>query len=187
MSILILGLFIFIGIHSVRMAAPQWRSHFIAVRGEKPWNALYSVISLIGFVLIIWGYGLARSETYFIYELPSWSKHITIVLTFIAFTLLPFNMRSGRLAPMIKHPFLLAVILWSVGHLISNGDIASIVLFGAFLIWAFTNRLSVGKRGGSPMPTAPLIQDVAAVLIGWAIWLLLLVKIHAWLFGVSPI
>lgn len=187
MIILVLGLFLFLGIHSVRMVAPQWRDKMLAERGEKFWKAIYSIVSIVGFVLIFWGYGLARSETYFIYQLPNWSKHITILLMFIAFTLLPFNMRSGRLAPMIKHPFLLAVILWSVGHLISNGDIASIVLFGSFLIWALTNRLSVGKRGGGPMPTAPLIQDVAAVLIGWVLWALFLFKFHAWLFGVSPI
>lgn len=136
---------------------------------------------------MVWGFGLARAEGVVLYNPPSWGGHANLLLMFVAFTLLPFNMRSNRLRPLIKNPFLLAVGLWSVGHLLANGELGAVVLFGAFLIWAIANRLSLSRRPDVLPPSVPLMQDIVAIGIAWVIYLLFLFKLHTWLIGVPPI
>ncbi len=184
---LLIGLILFLGMHSVRMVLPGVREVFWQAWGENAWKGIYTVVSIVGLILIVWGYGLTRVEGTVLYVPPSWGGIANLILMFAAFTLLPFNMRSDLLRPYIKNPFLLAVGLWSIGHLLANGELGSVILFGSFLIWAVANRFSVIRRPDVPPPSVPLLQDMAAIGVAWVIFLLFLFKLHEWLIGVPPI
>ncbi len=189
---LILGLVLFLGMHSVRMLAPGFRSSFIADRGENAWKGLYSVVSIVGFVLIIWGFGTARGEGPVLYVLPFWFSHITLLLMLVSFIMLAAAyVPSGRIKPAIKHPMLLAVKLWAFGHLLSNGDLASVLLFGSFLVWAICDRISESRREREGLTTppepGPIRNDAIVVVIGVVAYVLFVWKLHEWLIGVPPI
>ncbi len=189
---LILGLVLFLGIHSVRMVAPQFRADFIAQRGENAWKGLYSIVALVGFVLIIWGFGSAQGEGPILYVLPFWFSHITLLLLLVSFILLASAyVPSGRIKAAIKHPMLLAVKLWAFGHLLSNGDLASVLLFGGFLVWAICDRISESRRerAGLTIPPAPgpVRNDIVAILIGVVAYVLVVWKLHEWIIGLPPI
>ena len=184
---LILGLILFLGTHSVRMALPGLRQVLWQAWGEGAWKGIYSAISFLGLILIIWGYGLTRELAIQVYDPPTWGRHATYLLMLAAFTLLPFNMRSTLLRPWIKNPFLLAVALWCIGHLLANGDLASVLLFGAFLLWTIANRLSLMRREDVPPKSVPLMQDVVAVGVMWIVYVLFVLFVHEWLFGVAPV
>src|SRR5262245_43225548 len=129
MLVLILGLIVFLGIHSVRIAAPEWRDRQIAAIGEGPWKGIYSLISIVGFVLLVLGYVMAREVSPVLYEPPVWMKHITVGLMFFSFISLAVSIfPAGRLKPMLKHPLLVAVKIWAFAHLLANGDLASLIL-----------------------------------------------------------
>lgn len=185
---LIIGLAVFLGIHTVRMVAPGFRAERIAAMGEGPWKGVYSLVSAIGLGMIVYGFYQARPEAALVYTPPLWTRHVALLLMALSFILLMvFNLPSGRLKPIIVHPFLAAVMLWAIAHLFANGDMASLLLFGAFLIWAGLNRLSVARRG-EPAPVAgPLKYDAIAIVSGLVLWALFLWGLHQWLFGVSPI
>ncbi len=186
MMVLVVGIVIFLGIHSVRILAPEFRDAQIAARGEGAWKGIYSLVSAVGLGLIIWGYALARPEAAFIYEPPTWMKHINLLLMLFAFiSMMVANVPTGRLKPILKHPFLLAIKLWAFGHLLSNGDLASLVLFGSFLAWAIWDRIAVKRRGDfGPTVAGPVSNDVIAVVSGIALYLLFVWKAHEWLIGV---
>lgn len=189
MLILCLGLFMFLGIHSVRILAPDFRTSQIAARGEGAWKGIYSLVSLVGLVVLAYGYSLARPEAAFIYEPPVWMKHINATLMLLAFiSMMVANLPSGRLKPILKHPFLLAVKLWAFGHLLANGDLASIVLFGSFLAWAIWDRIALKRRGDLGTSVAgPITNDIAAVVSALVLYGLFVWKAHEFLFGVSPL
>ena len=132
----ILGLVIFLGTHSIRMVAPGFRDAMIARMGEGPWKGLYSLLSLVGFVLLVWGYSVA--PTVILYRPPVfWLVHVTIALMALALISLAISvLPPGRLKRRLKHPMLLAVKIWAVAHLLVNNDLASVLLFAAFLIWS---------------------------------------------------
>jgi uncharacterized membrane protein len=188
MSVLIIGLILFLGVHSVRIAAPAWRDRRIAAMGEGPWKGFYSLVSIIGFVLIVWGYGVARPEAPVFYEPPLWMKHVTALLMIFAFiSLATYAVPAGRLKPMLKHPMLVAIKIWALAHLLANGDLASILLFGTFLVWAVFDRISV-KRRAAPIPaTGPVFNDAIAIVVGLVVYVLFVWRLHAWLFGVMPL
>ncbi len=184
---LILGLLVFHGVHSVRMVAPEWRNTRIASMGEGSWKGLYSLAALIGFVLIVWGYGQARPEADILYIAPVWGRHLAWLLMALSFiALMIFNLPSGILKPALKHPMLLSVKLWAFAHLLANGDTASVLLFGSFLAWAVWNRIAVKRRGGALPERGPVRNDILAVVGGLAIWALFVFWAHEWLFGVAP-
>lgn len=188
MLVLILGLVIFLGIHSVRIVAPGWRERMRVSMGDGAWRGIYSLLSLVGFVLIVWGFGMARAETgYLLYDPPVWLRHLASLLMLVSFVSLGVYMfPAGRLRPMLKHPMLVAVKLWAVAHLLANGEAASVVLFGAVLAWAVADRISV-KRRGTPVPVAgPAKWDVAAIAAGVVLYLLFIWRLHDWLLGVAP-
>ena len=185
MLVLILGIVVFLGIHSVRMLAPQWRLDRIAAMGEGTWKGVYSLVSLAGLVLLIWGYVLARPLAPVIYVTPFWMVHLTILLMALALiSLMVSNLKPGKLKPILKHPMLLAVKLWAFAHLLVNGDLASIILFGSFLAWAVWNRIAVKRRGGALPQPGPVINDAIAVVTGLALWALIVWKAHVWIAGV---
>lgn len=185
MAIMILGLVLFLGIHCVRMVAPAWREARIAAMGDGPWKGIYSLVSVIGLVLIVYGYAYAQPLAPVLYVTPFWLVNVTALLMALSFIcLMVFNLRPGRLKPMLKHPFLVGVKLWAFAHLLVNGDLASVILFGSLLVWAVWNRIAV-KRRGEPVPEpGPIRNDIIAIVSGLVLWVLFVWKLHEWLFGV---
>ena len=184
---LVLGLIIFLGVHSVRIFAPDWANAKQASMGEGPWKGIYSLKSVVGLGLIIWGYGLARNEV-MVWDPPFWMGHINALLMVFALILLAaYMLPAGKIKPAVKHPMIAAVKIWAFGHLLANGDLASIVLFGSFLAWAVADRISLKRRGASVAAPGPVKWDIAAIVLGLVIYGLFVMKLHVWLFGVSPI
>ena len=189
MTILILGLILFLGLHSLRIFAPGWRDGQYARLGEQKWKGLYSLAAIAAFAIMVWGYALARPDAPVLYEPPVWMKHINALLMLVALiALMASQFPAGKIKAALKHPMLVAVKLWAVGHLLSNGDLASILLFGSFLAWAVLDRISVKRRGDMGTTIAgPVSNDIAPLVIGLVLYGLLVWKGHAWLFGVSPL
>lgn len=184
---LVLGLVIFLGTHSTRIFAPAWRDDYVASGGRMTYRAIYSLLSLIGIVLIVWGYGKAWDDPVLLWDPPLWTRHIAALLMLFAFiSLAVYALPAGRLKPMLKHPMLLAVKIWALAHLLANGDLASVLLFGTFLLWAAADRVAA-KRRGAPIPNpGPVSMDIAAVVAGIVLYLLFVWRLHEWLIGVAP-
>ena len=188
MTILILGLIIFLGTHSISIVAPAWRDRMVAKLGNG-WRAIYSILSLIGLVLIIKGYAAARLEPTVIYTSPLWLHHITAALMILVFPLLLATYLPGRINTLFKHPMLNAVKFWAFAHLLSNGTLNDIVLFGSFLLWAVADRISVKRRPARPLNTLPASKynDLIAIVGGLALYFLTIHWLHYQLIGVVPI
>ena len=190
MGLLIVGLVVFLGVHSIGIVAPAWRDAQLAQRGERPWKGMYSVASLIGFALLIYGYGLARQAPIVLYTPPPALRHPALLLMLPVFPLLLAAYLPGRIKTLAKHPMLLAVKLWATAHLLANGMLADVLLFGAFLAWAVADRIAVKRRAvPRPIPGAPPspLNDMIALLGGLAIYAAFLMGVHRWLIGVSPL
>jgi uncharacterized membrane protein len=187
MTILILGLLVFLGVHSVRIVARPFRDAQVAASPGR-WKGLYSLLSAVGLGLIIWGWIVYRPAAPQLYDPPTWGRHATLGLVWVAFVLLAgSNGPVGRIKATIRHPMLIGIILWATGHLLANGDQASVLLFGAFLVWAVLDLISVlGRREPAPVVTKP-IADVIMVVAGTALYALFMLFLHRFLFGVSPI
>jgi uncharacterized membrane protein len=191
MPLLLLGLLLFLGIHSVRIFAPDWRRARIASMGLNKWKGLYSAASLVGLVLIVWGYALARPEAALVYEPPVWMKHVTLTLMLFAFVFWAVSqLPAGRIKAWVRHPLLLAVKIWAVAHLLANGDAASLTLFLGIIAWAVIDRISIKRREAAgeraEIVAGPVTNDLIAVAVGVAVYGLFVWKAHEWLFGVSP-
>ena len=190
MALLILGLVIFLGAHSIRIFANDWRSRQIARIGEKRWKGLYALASIVGFVMICWGFGEARHQPVLLYAPALWLQHLNALFTLLAFVLVaaayvPNNHFKARLG----HPMLAGVKTWAFGHLLATGMLHDVVLFGAFLLWAVIDFVSARRRdrlAGVAYPAGTAKGDVITVVagvIGWAVFAFVL---HAWLIGVKP-
>ncbi len=190
MTLLIIGLLIFLGVHSVSIVAPGWRDAQIAQRGEGAWKGIYSVVSVIGLVLLVYGFGLARQAPIVLYAPSTMLRHLALLLMLPVFPLLLAGYFPGRLKAATKHPMLVAVKLWAVAHLLANGNAADVLLFGSFLVWAVADRIAV-KRRPTPhvVPAAPpsAANDAIAILGGVAIYLIFLFWAHQKLIGVAPL
>ena len=189
MTTLIIGLALFLGIHSISIATPRLRDRAAASIGANPWRGVYSLISAVGFVLILYGYHLARQSPVVLYVPPAWLRNVTLLLMVPVFPLLFAAYLPGRIKTAMKHPMLIAVILWGFAHLLSIGLLADVLLFGSFLVWAFFDRISFARRPPQVIRTAPRgrFNDLIAVTFGLALYAVLLLWGHAWLFGVSPL
>jgi uncharacterized membrane protein len=188
MTLLVLGLALFLGMHSVAIVAPGWRNAQ-AARHPLPWKAAYSVVSLIGFVLLVQGYGQARLTPEVLYVPPAGLRHLAMLLLVPVFPLLLAAYLPGRIKTATKHPMLVATKLWAVAHLLANGNLADVLLFGGFLLWAVADRISLKYRAPRPVPGAPAgpFNDLIVVLGGLALYGLFVWRAHAWLIGVAPI
>ena len=190
MGLFIAGLAIFLGIHSVGIFAPAWREAQIAQRGALAWKGLYSVVSIVGFALLIYGYGLARQSPVILYSPPAMLRHIALALMLPVFPLFLAAYLPGRIKTAVKHPMLLSVKIWATAHLLANGTLVDVLLFGAFLVWAVLDRIAAKRR-----PVARTVQgappaaynDVIAVVGGLALYAAFLMGVHLWLIGVSPL
>lgn len=186
MLILIAGLLLFFAAHSVSIVNEPWRNRVAAQIGERAWMGLYSLISIAGFALIVWGYGLARQEPVVIYVPPDWLRHLAMLLLVFVFPLLVATYFPGRISHAVKHPMLVATKVWAFSHLLMNGMLHDLLLFGAFLAWAVIDRISMKKREQRPLPGAPAssMNDVIAVVAGLGLYAAFVFKLHGWLIGV---
>lgn len=186
MWILILGLVVFFAIHSVRMAAGGFRERQLAISPRR-WKAIYALFSAVGLGLIVWGWMQYRADASELYDPPPWGRHVALALVWIAFVfIVAAYLPTGRIKAFLKHPFLAGIALWAGAHLLANGDLASVSVFGAFLVYAVVNRLAAIPRG-DPEPSLQPRSDLIAVLAGTALYLVFVLWLHGWLFGVSPI
>ncbi|MBP0588582.1 NnrU family protein [Paraburkholderia sp. LEh10] len=190
MSVLILGLLLFLGQHSIRIFAEDWRKARIEKMGEKGWKSAYSVVSIIGLVLVIWGYGIARREPVVLWSPPAWAPHLAAVLTLVAFILFPAAHAPGNhFKALVKHPMVIGVALWAFAHLLANGTLNAVVLFGAFLVWALVDFAAARRRDraeGVVYPSGTLSRDVMPVVAGVIAWIVFAFFLHGWLIGVKP-
>jgi len=190
MTVLILGLVIFLGTHSIRLCSPEWRSAQVARLGDGRWKLFYTIASVLGFVLLVWGFGLARRDTILLWAPPVWTHHVAALLVLIAFILLAAAYVPGtRIKALVGHPMVAGTKTWALGHLAANGSLADVVLFGSFLVWAVAYFAIARRRdraAGTRYPAVGIQRDVLAVVIGALVWFLFARFAHLWLFGVSP-
>jgi len=192
MLVLVAGLIVFLGIHSVSIVAPAWRAGVVARMGERPWKGIYSIASGVGLALLIVGYGIARHSPVVLYTPPAVLRHLALLVMVPVFPLLVATYLPGRIKTAARHPTLLAVKLWAVAHLLANGTLADVLLFGGFLVWAVADRISVKRRTPAEahaVPAAPPrpMNDAIVVVVGLLIYAVFLFWGHRWLIGVSPL
>lgn len=188
MSVLILGLVLFLGIHSTRIVAPGFRQQLIDQRGEKFWKLTYTVVSLVGLVLIIWGYGLARQDPVIVYDPPVGMRHLTLLLMLPVFPLFAASHNPGFIKAKLQHPMLIGTLLWGVAHLLTNGTLADVLLFGGILVWAAIDLISNVNRGPVRLGREPVLRkDISSIVAGVVIYLIFVFWLHELLFGVSPL
>ncbi|MFD1712537.1 NnrU family protein [Ottowia sp. GY511] len=191
MTVLILGLVLFLGAHSVRIFADGWRTRTIASLGDKGWKAAYSVVSLIGFGLIVWGYGLARQQPVVVWSPPVMMKHLNSLFTLVAFVFLAAAyVPRNQIRAKLHHPMVLGVKLWAFGHLLATGKLADMVLFGAFLLWAVLDFRAARQRDralGTVYAPGTLAGTLIAVVVGAVAWAVFAFWLHAAWIGVAPL
>jgi uncharacterized membrane protein len=191
MSYLIIGLIIFLGVHSVRIVADDWRTQTRLRLGALRWKGLYSVLSLLGFGLIVWGFGLVRQQPVQLWSPPAGMRHLASLLNMIAFVLLvaayvPGNIIKARL----HHPMVLAVKVWALAHLLANGNVGHVILFGSFLIWAVLDFGAARRRdvrAGTRYPRGTTGATGITVAIGVGTWIAFALWLHGLLIGVRPL
>lgn len=186
---LVIGLALFLGIHSVSIVARPWRDAMALRLGEGPWKGIYSLVSLLGLVLIVRGYAEARLDPVVLYSPPSWTHHIAMLLMLVAFPAALASGLPGRIQSTLKHPLLVGVKAWALAHLLVNGTLADLVLFGGFLAWAVADRISLKRRVPRATPQLPAtpLNDVIVVGGGLAIYVAFLFWLHGALFGIPLI
>ena len=191
MLILVAGLVLFLGVHSARIVAEPARRRFIAERGENAWKGIYSLVSLVGLVLIVVGYRAAPDVI--LWVPPVWLRHVALVLTAIAFVLVAAAYVPGnRIRAAVGHPMVLGVKVWAFAHLLANGTLASVVLFGAFLAWAVADFVAARRRDRADgvergAASGSLGATFATVAVGLVAWVAFAGWLHRILIGVSPI
>ena len=190
MSILIAGLVLFLGMHSLRIVADDWRNAQVARLGERRWKLIYTIVSSAGFVLIIWGFGQARASTGVVWDPPAWTSRAAAVLLLPAFVLIVAgNMRGTKMKAALGHPMVLGTALWAFAHLIGNGRLAGVVLFGSFLVWTIAAYIAARGRdaaAGVVHPAGSVSRDLIAAVIGVAAWAVFGFWLHGPLIGLRP-
>jgi uncharacterized membrane protein len=190
MPYLLLGLVLFLGVHSVRIFADGWRRQMLQKVGEAAYKGIYTVLSLGGFGLIIWGFGMARETPMQLWAPPVALRHLALLLTLVAFVFLaaaytPRNAIKAR----VHHPMVLGVKTWAFAHLLVNGNLAHVILFGSFLLWAVADFIAARKRDraqGVVYAAGTRSGTVRAVVIGAGAWVLFAFWLHGWLIGIRP-
>ena len=188
MTLLLAGLVLFLGLHSVRIVADPWRASMIARVGRNPWRGIYSLLSLAGLALVVWGYGQARLDPLVVWSPPGWTRYATSLLVLPAFVLIVAgNVPGTRIRAKLGHPMVLGTKLWAFAHLLSNGTLADIVLFGAFLAWSVVDYASARRRdraAGTVYPPGSSSRDATVIAIGTVAWFVFGFWLHGPLIGV---
>jgi uncharacterized membrane protein len=188
LAILVLGLAVFLAPH-VFTAFRGPRQRVIDRLGESPYKGLYSLVSLIGLILIGYGFARYRATGWIdVWYPPTWTRHITVALVWPAIICIVAAYSPGRIKTALKHPMLVGVKLWALAHLISNGDLGSILLFGLILAWAVFDRITLKRRtdsGSPPIPVGGVKNDVVAIVGGTVVYALLGALFHPYVIGVS--
>jgi len=184
---MILGLVLFLGAHTLP-AQRKWRRRAIAALGEGGYKIAYALVSLLGIALIVWGFGHYRATGWIdIWNPPKALKHITVALMLPAVILVVAAYIRGHIYTALKHPMLAGVKLWAAAHLLANGDLGSIILFGSFLGWAVFDRISLKRRSDAGAPAIPVGgwgNDLIAVAVGILAYLALAFAFHPVVIGV---
>ena len=192
MTYLALGLLLFLGIHSVRIFAEDWRQKRLDTLGEAAWKGTYSLISVAGFALIVWGYGVARQAPVVLWVPPVGLRHAASLLTLVSFVLLAATyVPANALKARLKHPMVLGIKLWALAHLLSNGNLADVLLFGSFLLWAILSFRAARLRDAAAVVKAeithsPASRTIATLVGGVVAWVVFALWAHGPLIGVRP-
>jgi uncharacterized membrane protein len=190
MTLLMLGLALFLGVHSTRIVADSWRTTTIARVGEKPWKGIYSLLSIAGFVLLVIGYGAARQSPVVLFAPPLWTRHLAALLTIPAFVLLAAAYVPGNaIKRAVGHPMMAGVKVWALAHLLANGTLADLLLFGTFLAWAVLGFITARRRdraAGTTYPAGPGSRTAITVVVGLVAWAVFAFVLHRPLIGVAP-
>jgi uncharacterized membrane protein len=190
MTWMLLGLVLFLGAHSLRVFAEGWRSQQMARMGEKTFKGIYAVVSLLGFVLLCWGYDLARATPTVLWVPPVATRHVAALLMLLASVLMVAAYVPGNhLKARMRHPMVLSVKVWALAHLLANGNLEDVILFATFLVWAVLcfRAARARDRAANLPPAVPQMRaTLVAVMGGLVLYAVFLFKAHAWLVGVSP-
>jgi uncharacterized membrane protein len=194
MFLMIAGLVVFFAIHLLPTQTDVRRG-VVERFGEGGYKGFFSVVSAVGLALIIYGYGKMLGDiggkNPEIWYPPVWTRHIALLLMIPALILLVAAYVPSNIKRIIGHPMLAAIKFWALAHLLANGDLASIILFGSFLAYAVFDRISVKRReagaGGPPVRTGGVTGDMIAVVVGLLVYVALIFFGHNWLFGVAPL
>ncbi len=191
MAVLILGLVLFLGVHSTRIVADGWRTRMIARLGEKPWKGVYALLSIAGFVLLVWGFGLARQQPVQLWSPPVAMRHVAALLMLLSFILLVATyVPRNAIKAKLHHPMLLSVKVWALAHLLANGNLAHVVLFGAFLLWAvfcFRAARARDRAAQAVYPPGTVAGTAVTVGVGIVAWAGFAFWAHGVLIGVRPL
>jgi uncharacterized membrane protein len=191
MKFLLLGLFVFLATHSVRIVADGWRTQVRARVGELTWKAVFSLLSLLGLALLIWGFGLARQEPLQIWSPPLGMRHMASLLTLFSFVLLAAAFVPGNsIKARLHHPMVLAVKVWALAHLLANGNLAHVLLFGSFLVWAILDYTAARRRdraAGTRYRRGSAGATGITVLAGLMGWIVFAFWLHGMLIGIRPL
>jgi uncharacterized membrane protein len=192
MAALVLGLVLFLGLHSTRIFADGWRTRTMESFGEKEYKLLYSVLSIAGFVLLVWGYGLARQNPVILWNQPPvWTRHLASLLTLLSFVLLVAAYVPGNaIKAKLRHPMILGVKVWALAHLVANNTLADLLLFGSFLVWAVLDYRAARRRErtlATVMTQGPMSRTIITVVVGMLAWAVFAMWAHRVLIGVSPL
>ena len=190
MMYLIAGLLLFLGVHSTRVFANDWRNQTRARMGEKPFKGVYTLLSLVGFALLIWGYGQARQQGVMLWNPPTAMRHIAALLMLLSFILLAASgVPNNQIKAKLHHPMVLGTKVWALAHLLANGSLADTVLFGSFLLWSvllFAASRKRDRREQIVYPAGTASMTVITVIAGAAAWAVFAFWLHRVLIGVSP-
>lgn len=190
MTLLLIGLIVFLGVHSIRIVADDWRTNRLSSKGEAGYKGLYSIASGLGLALIIWGYGLSRASPIDLWSPPLWTSHLAGLLMLLSLgLLLAAYVPGSKLKAWAHHPMVLSVKVWAFAHLIANGRLADVLLFGGFLVWAVFNFRAARQRDRAAnirYPAGSWSRDAVIWVLALLLWWLFVRYLHGWLMGVNP-
>lgn len=189
MLVLIVGIVVFLGVHALATRRAL-RADLIAKLGAGAYRGLFSLGALVGLALIVWGFSRYRAEGLIpVWTPPIWTRHLTITLMWFAFVSLAcMNPAPSRIRGWLRHPMLVAIKIWALAHLLANGDLGGMLLFGSLLAWAVYDRIAVKRRGdlGAPRVAAFTGADAIALVVGTAAYVAM-IFLHPLLIGLSVV
>jgi len=188
MTWLALGLALFLGIHMTRAVAPRWRAAQIARLGDKTWKGLYTVVSIVGFGLILWGFSRARLEPVVLWPRIPGMNHLTAALMVVAAILMAAAyVPRNHIKAKVQHPMTLSVKTWAFAHLLANNTLADVMLFGSFLVWSILVFRAARRRPAPALAPPTVAGTLATIVVGLALWAFFAFWAHAAWLGIAPL